>query len=81
MNILLSIHHELDGSTGAPGVTVKLAEALGQRGHRVTTVSFDNIGWARGKLRAILFPWFLFGHVLAHPEYDVLDLSSGSEDL
>ncbi|CAG4888371.1 glycosyltransferase family 4 protein [Paraburkholderia gardini] len=77
MNILLSIHHELDGSTGAPGVTVKLAEALAQRGHRVTTVSFDNIGWARGKLRAILFPWFLFGHVLAHPEYDVLDLSSG----
>lgn len=77
MNILISIHHELDGSSGAPGVTVKLAEALEKRGHRVRALSFDDFKWVRGRLRAIAFPWLVFCHVLAHPEYDVLDLSSG----
>jgi glycosyltransferase involved in cell wall biosynthesis len=78
MNILLSIHHELDGSTGAPGVTVKLAKALQRRGHDVRTLSFDDLGWASGPLlKKVTFPWLVFFHVLRHPEYDVLDLSSG----
>ena len=77
MNILLSIHHSLDYSSGAPGVTMKLADALGERGHSVKLISFDNLGWLRGKPRAMAFPWAVFIHVLRHPEYDVLDLSSG----
>lgn len=77
MNILLSIHHELDNSTGAPGVTMKLAEALSERGHEVRIISFDNLNRLPGRLRGVVFPWLVFAHVLKHPEYDVLDLSSG----
>lgn len=77
MNILLSIHHELDHSAGAPGVTVKLAQALRDRGHDVRAISFDDLPPLRGRLRALLFPWRVFAHVLAHPEYDVMDMSSG----
>ncbi|WP_322042739.1 glycosyltransferase family 4 protein [Paraburkholderia sp. J67] len=77
MNILLSIHHGLDHSAGAPGVTVKLADALSGRGHAVRVISFDDLKRLPGKLRGVVFPWMVFAHVLKHPEYDVLDLSSG----
>jgi glycosyltransferase involved in cell wall biosynthesis len=77
MNILLSIHHGLDNSTGAPGVTMKLAGALSERGHAVRIISFDDLNRLPGRLRGIVFPWMVFAHVLKHPEYDVLDSSSG----
>lgn len=77
MKILLSIHHELDGNTGAPGVTVKLGKALQRRGHEVRTLSLDDLGWLHGSVRKLAFPWLVFVHVLRHSDYDVLDLSSG----
>ncbi|WP_199539922.1 glycosyltransferase family 4 protein [Paraburkholderia kururiensis] len=77
MNILFTIHHTLSRSAGAPGVTVKLAEALRQRGHDVRIFSHDDVKGVTGMLRTMLFPWFVLGHVLMHPEYDVLDMSSG----
>jgi glycosyltransferase involved in cell wall biosynthesis len=78
MNILLSIHHELDINSGAPGVTLKVARAMRARGHTVAVVSFDDLhGIGMGNLRKLLFPWWVFQHVLRHPEYEVLDLSSG----
>ncbi|WP_114814629.1 glycosyltransferase family 4 protein [Paraburkholderia kururiensis] len=77
MNILFTIHHTLSRSAGAPGVTVKLAEALRQRGHHVRVFSHDDVRGVTGMLRTMLFPWFVLGHVLLHPEYDVLDMSSG----
>ncbi|MEA3122182.1 MAG: hypothetical protein QOH33_1743 [Paraburkholderia sp.] len=77
MNILLTIHHNLDRNTGAPGVTIKLAEALRARGHAVRVFSHDDVKGVRGRFREILFPWFVLGHAIAHPEYDVLDMSEG----
>lgn len=77
MDILLSTPHPLDSGAGASIVTIRLADALRKRGHSVSTLSFENLPWLPGKLRALVFPWAVFLHVLAHPEYDVLDLSSG----
>jgi glycosyltransferase involved in cell wall biosynthesis len=76
MKILFSIHHEIGGDAGAPGVTLRLAKALEARGHQVTIRSYSDsphIGW----VRTLGFPFALFKHVWQHPEYDVLDLSSG----
>ncbi|SDH72123.1 glycosyltransferase family 4 protein [Paraburkholderia phenazinium] len=76
MNILLSIHHTLDLSAGAPGVTGKLAKALQERGHNVRILSFDDAPISDSMALTILFPLFVLFHVMAHPEYDVLDMSS-----
>lgn len=77
MNILFTIHHNLSRNAGAPGVTLKLAEALRARGHHVHIFSHDDVTVFRGLTRTMLFPWFVLKHVIAHPEYDVLDMSSG----
>lgn len=77
MNILFTIHHNLSRNAGAPGVTVKLAEALRARGHTVRIFSHDDVKVIGGLGRTMLFPWIVLGHVLAHSEYDVLDMSSG----
>ncbi len=77
MNILFTIHHTLSRNAGAPGVTLKLAQALRARGHEVVIYSHDNIKGIGGRARTILFPWFVLFHVIAHPDYDVLDMSAG----
>jgi glycosyltransferase involved in cell wall biosynthesis len=76
MRILLSIHHELDRNSGAPGVTWQLANAWRQLGHSVDILSFSDM---RGNpsTRRYRFPWFVASRVLRRPDYDVLDLSSG----
>ncbi|MFP3564353.1 glycosyltransferase family 4 protein [Paraburkholderia sp. SIMBA_030] len=77
MNILLTIHHNLSRNAGAPGVTVKIAEALRARGHTVQVLSHDDVRGVGDIACSILFPWFVLAHVIAHPEYDVLDMSAG----
>ncbi len=77
MNILFTIHHKLSRNAGAPGVTLKLAEALRVRGHEVTILSHDDVKGISGLARNMLFPWFVVRYITAHPEYDVLDMSSG----
>lgn len=77
MNILFTIHHNLSRNAGAPGVTLKLAEAMRARGHEVAILSHDDVRGITGLARTMLFPWFVLLHVVAHPEYDVLDMSSG----
>ena len=76
MRILMFIHHRIDRSSGAPGVTVGLAEALRARGHVVDLISFDNIA-APARLVQYVYPWFVAMFCLRHRDYDVLDLSSG----
>jgi glycosyltransferase involved in cell wall biosynthesis len=76
MRILISIHHELDSDSGAPGVTCRLADALRRRGHSVDILSFQRIR-TPAKLKGLAYPWFVASFLLTHREYDVLDLSSG----
>ena len=77
MKILMSIHHTMDKHAGAVGVTYKLAEAFREPGHDVDLFSFDSLGKRASRFGAILFPWTVLFHVMRHPEYEVLDLSSG----
>jgi glycosyltransferase involved in cell wall biosynthesis len=77
MKILMSIHHTMDKHAGAAGVTYKLAEAFREQGHDVDLFSFDSLGKRASQFGAILFPWTVLFHVMRHPEYEVLDLSSG----
>ncbi len=77
MNILMTIHHRLDTNAGAPGVTVKLAQALRERGHRVELLSFDDMPALPALATNLLFPWFVLYRVARRPDYDVLDLSAG----
>jgi glycosyltransferase involved in cell wall biosynthesis len=76
MRILISIHHALDLDTGAPGVTLRLADALRGRGHAVDILSFDRVPLPP-RFRGYVYPWFVAWFVATHPRYDVLDLSSG----
>jgi glycosyltransferase involved in cell wall biosynthesis len=76
MRILMSIHHRIDRSSGAPGVTISLAEALREHGHVVDVISFDNVAAPAAVLRYV-YPWFVAMFCLRHRVYDVLDLSSG----
>ncbi|WP_347555468.1 glycosyltransferase family 4 protein [Robbsia sp. KACC 23696] len=77
MKILMSIHHTMDKHAGAAGVTYKLAQAFREQGHEVDMFSFDSLGKRASQFGAILFPWSVLLHVMRHPEYEVLDLSSG----
>ncbi|MGF7136547.1 glycosyltransferase involved in cell wall biosynthesis [Paraburkholderia sp. EB58] len=68
----------MDKNAGAPGATARIAEAMTRRGHITQVFSFsDSSGWSRQRLEGIRFPWQVFVHVARHPEFDVLDLSSG----
>jgi glycosyltransferase involved in cell wall biosynthesis len=77
MNILMTIHHRLDSSAGAPGVTLKLANALRARGHNVELMSFDDMPALPSIGVELLFPWFVLARVVRRPDYDILDMSGG----
>jgi glycosyltransferase involved in cell wall biosynthesis len=77
MNILMTIHHRLDSSAGAPGVTLKLANALRARGHNVELMSFDDMPALPSIGVELLFPWFVLARVARRPDYDILDMSGG----
>ena len=76
MRILLSIHHELSADAGAPGATLRLADALKYLGHDVTLLSFDDLS-GNPATKCYRFPWQLPRLITRRGDFDVLDLSSG----
>lgn len=81
MKILLTIHHHLDPNSGAPGSTLKLGQEYQKLGHEVYYYSYDNLpNWITGKVKSILFPWFLAIHILnlcRNQVVDIIDASTG----
>lgn len=81
MRILLTIHHPLDPNTGAPGTTLRLAEALRRRGHEVALLGMDPVEHpVRARLNRVLFPGTVVRRVsgeLRHRHIDVVDGSTG----
>lgn len=79
MNILLTIHHNLDFNSGAPGSILKLGEQYQKLGHKVQYYSFDNLPpWMSGKAKSLLFPWFLVAHILNISNKEVVDVVDAS---
>jgi len=80
MNILLTIHSELDAYAGAPGVTLKLAEQYERLGHAVKIFSYDDLpGWLPRIIQDIFFPAFVAFHIfylMLSWELDVVHSSS-----
>jgi glycosyltransferase involved in cell wall biosynthesis len=76
LRIGMSIHHDLDSNAGAPGCTLRLAEAMRGLGHEVTVFSFDDLQGAPAT-RRYRFPWSLPRLIARRGRFDVLDLSSG----
>jgi glycosyltransferase involved in cell wall biosynthesis len=81
MNILLTIHHELDPNAGAPGVTWKLGQEFQKLGHNVNYYSFNDLpSQLPGIVKSIVFPEFVASHITTltkHKQIDVIDASTG----
>lgn len=81
MNILLTIHHDLDPHSGAAGSVLALGRAYQQLGHEVTYYAFNDLpSWVPDKATGVLFPELLAAHVLsqhAKRPFDVIDASTG----
>lgn len=82
VRILLTIHGEHTADAGAPGVTLRLAEAYRRRGHDASVLSFSDLP-DRWPLQA---KQLVFPHLVAHrvaqraraaDGIDVLDASTG----
>lgn len=80
MRILLTIHHDLDLNSGAPGTTLRLAEAYRHAGHDVEVFGFGELLPNRLPEQAKMgaFPWALATRlVTARSAFDVIDASTG----
>lgn len=80
MRILLSIHHPLDESLGAPGATLRLGRALETLGHEVEYLSFDDLPGVMPPLaKELLFPEAAAWHLARRARHgvDVVDASTG----
>ena len=81
MRILMSIHHQLQVDTGAPGVTCRLAQEYQQKGHEVLLYSFDQLPrFLPIKIQQLVFPYFVARRIereLRRGTLDVVDASSG----
>lgn len=80
MRILLTIHHGLDQSSGAPGSTLQIAAAYRTLGHAVRLCSFEHIP-ARRRMRVqvqqLAFPFVASASALRLWRWaDVVDASS-----
>jgi len=76
LRIAMSIHHDMDPNAGAPGCTVRLADAMRDLGHQVTVFSFDDLA-APSATKRYRFPWSLPNLIARRGPFDILDLSSG----
>jgi glycosyltransferase involved in cell wall biosynthesis len=80
LRIVLTIHHFLDRATGAPGITLALAEEYTRLGHDVEVIGFDGLRLRDERLCRLAFPAYvaarLRGLQRAAP-IDVVDASSG----
>jgi glycosyltransferase involved in cell wall biosynthesis len=81
LRILLTIHHDLDLNTGAPGSTLQLGKALRRQGHQVSVVGFDDLPTHRNpRLNQLEFPIYASAHVrrsLSRCLVDVVEASTG----
>ncbi|WP_435169798.1 glycosyltransferase family 4 protein [Paenibacillus glycanilyticus] len=79
MNILLTIHHEMNINAGAANATYQLYREYEHAGHQVSLFTYDNLpSYLPGKLKAIAFPFYLFRHIRrAGQKLDIVDASSG----
>ena len=80
LRILLSIHHELDPDSGAPGSTVALGKAYANLGHEVRLLSFDDLpGHLPHRAAAMAYPPFVAMRLAreARRGIDVIDASTG----
>jgi glycosyltransferase involved in cell wall biosynthesis len=79
MNILLSIHHEMNINAGAANATYQLSRQYEQLGHQVSLFSYDNLPtYLPGRWKAIAFPYYLFRHIRrSGRRLDIVDASSG----
>jgi glycosyltransferase involved in cell wall biosynthesis len=80
MRVLLSIHHQLDPDSGAPGATLALGEALRKLGEEVEFLSFDDLPLELPFLAANLaYPYFAATRMAAAARRgtDLVDASTG----
>lgn len=81
LNVLLSIHHELDADTGAPGSTLVLGAGLSELGHHVDYLSFDDVpGRSLPYLVTnVAYPFYAASRfaVAGRAGIDVIDASTG----
>ena len=80
LRIVLTIHHELDRATGAPGVTLALAAAYSELGHDVEVIGFDRLRVRDERLRRLVFPAYVAARLWARHRrrpIDVIDSSTG----
>jgi glycosyltransferase involved in cell wall biosynthesis len=81
LRIVLTIHHDLDLNTGAPGSTLQLGNALCRLGHQVSVVGFDNLPiHLDPRLNQLTFPIYASAHagcLLRRGQVDVVDASTG----
>jgi len=68
LRIVLTIHHFLDRATGAPGITLALAQEYERLGHDVEVIGFDGLHLRDERLCRIAFPAYVAGRlrVLQH---------------
>jgi glycosyltransferase involved in cell wall biosynthesis len=80
LRIVLTIHHFLDRATGAPGITLALAEEYRRLGHDVEVIGFDAMHLRDERLCRIAFPAYVAARLRALQRVapiDVVDASSG----
>ena len=80
MNILLTIHHDLNPNAGAPGVTLQLGQRYQDLGHPVQYYSFDDLPALPEIARALIFPEFVAMHLTnltRQQSFQVIDASMG----
>ena len=80
--VLMLSHHGRTVKGGAPLADAALAGGLGELGHRVDLLYYDDIlpDWVRGTWRQLLFPWAAaLAFLRRHPEtrYDVVESTAG----
>jgi glycosyltransferase involved in cell wall biosynthesis len=82
MNVLLALHHAWIPNSGAPGVTIRLGDALRDAGCDVRFAFFDDVFKTVRSERtlALLYPWALprYVHALRGDwRPDIVDVSTG----
>lgn len=77
MKILITVHHRLNKNSGAPGSTLRLAEAYRAGGHEVELMSFDDLaGRFNLPIQTLAFPWAVAYRILQGGPYDLVDAST-----
>lgn len=78
LRIVLTIHHRLDRASGAPGVTLALADAYRRLGHEVEVLGFDSLPVRGDRTANLVFPALVAARLArAAARVDVVEASMG----